>query len=406
MIILENLQKTEIAETELKCPLSLPEYEMLVRGGQAVSIYNYYFLSQCGGMTLRIRKRNGIFELTAKTGGRNSECVNSCIEHTVPLSKEQAEDMLEYGIDADFLYKLTGEQCANAQYSAQNKVLRSSLLLEGIPVDIDACRYYGIQEYELECESPEHFVRLKNFLKEKGIELRSSESKSKRTFTAAENMDLSHLECVLFDLDGTVLKSDEAIIPCLKETFRLMGYIEEGDYFRYIGPPLIETMEKLFPGKENSKKAEELYLRIYDESKAEMKIRPYDGIKELFDWLKSEGIIVGIATSKGQSVAEDCLKRTDINPNFIVGANKSLNISAKADILKHALNKYGLNKEKTVLVGDTFYDMKGAEQVGIDAIGVSYGYGKRGELMTYPNLGVFDCPTKIKEFFESKRRRK
>ena len=50
------------------------------------------------------------------------------------------------------------------------------------------------------------------------------------------------------------------------------------------------------------------------------------------------------------------------------------------------------------MVGDRCYDLIGAECMGIDAIGVLYGYGDRAELEQYPNVYLAKTPQDVYDF--------
>ena len=65
----------------------------------------------------------------------------------------------------------------------------------------------------------------------------------------------------------------------------------------------------------------------------------------------------------------------------VVGATLDGRISTKEQVLKEVFQRIGSNDPKDyVLIGDTIYDVEGANKVGMDCIGVSYGFGKAEDL--------------------------
>ena len=50
------------------------------------------------------------------------------------------------------------------------------------------------------------------------------------------------------------------------------------------------------------------------------------------------------------------------------------------------------------MIGDTFYDLEGAQIAGMDAVGVLYGFGTREEMEKYPNVGIVDTVEDLKNF--------
>ncbi|MDE6412911.1 MAG: HAD-IA family hydrolase, partial [Eubacterium sp.] len=66
---------------------------------------------------------------------------------------------------------------------------------------------------------------------------------------------------------------------------------------------------------------------------------------------------------------------------FIAGSNMDGTRSKKAEVIEYALQQCNIaDKSKAVMVGDRMHDIIGAKAVGIDSIGVEYGYGDYEEL--------------------------
>ena len=65
-------------------------------------------------------------------------------------------------------------------------------------------------------------------------------------------------------------------------------------------------------------------------------------------------------------------------------------VSSKQDVIDLVLRQSGADKQTTVMVGDTKFDLIGADIMGIDAIGVTYGFGARDELCRYPHIAIID----------------
>jgi phosphoglycolate phosphatase len=64
----------------------------------------------------------------------------------------------------------------------------------------------------------------------------------------------------------------------------------------------------------------------------------------------------------------------------VTGSNLEGTRVEKEEIIKYIIEKYQLEKEKTIMIGDRKYDIIGAKNNGIDSIGVLYGYGTKEEL--------------------------
>ena len=99
--------------------------------------------------------------------------------------------------------------------------------------------------------------------------------------------------------------------------------------------------------------------------------------------LQDEGKTLIIATSKPTVYAERILEYFKIAQYFTFVSGSELNgqRSKKSEIIRYALDSLGIiDIENAVMIGDRKYDIIGAKEIGIDSIGVLYGYGDLQEL--------------------------
>lgn len=109
----------------------------------------------------------------------------------------------------------------------------------------------------------------------------------------------------------------------------------------------------------------------------------YDGITELLQSLKNAGKRLLVATSKPQPFTDRIMEHFDLAKyfEFVAGSNMDGTRSKKAEVIEYALASGGItDKSNVVMVGDRMHDIIGAKAVGIDSIGVEYGYGDCDEL--------------------------
>ena len=190
---------------------------------------------------------------------------------------------------------------------------------------------------------------------------------------------------ILFDLDGTLTDSSQGIINSIiyaLEKFDINDY-DMPLLRKFLGPPLHESFEK-FMGfdKEKSLQAVKLY-REYFISKGLLENEVYGGITDLLQKLKENGKSLIVATSKPQPFTDKIMEHFDLVKyfDFIAGSNMDTTRSKKAEVIEYALSECNIkDKSKVVMIGDRAEDMIGAQSVGIDSIGVEYGYGTFDEL--------------------------
>lgn len=194
---------------------------------------------------------------------------------------------------------------------------------------------------------------------------------------------------ILFDLDGTISKSAEGIRKSLEEAILTMNkpLPNLDDYTLYIGPPLIDTFLNLCKfSMEDSLKASELYRNYYN-TKGKYINTTYDGVTELLKKIKEENKKVAVCSSKYEKFAEEIIEILGLTDYFdvVCGSNLDGSRKDKKDLIPYAIKRLGGNAEndleKCVMIGDTFFDTKGAVEVGVDFIGVKYGYGDVDEMV-------------------------
>ncbi|MBR5251099.1 MAG: HAD-IA family hydrolase [Clostridia bacterium] len=204
-------------------------------------------------------------------------------------------------------------------------------------------------------------------------------------------------ETILFDLDGTISDTSAGIIFCLKETFKEFGAdINKYNLFDFIGPPLSSTCELIAGDGNNPEEVLAFFRNLYKDHIYDNVL--YEGIVDLFASLKQKGYFLGVATSKYQPMAVKVLDRLGVLKyfDFVYGALE--NRGEKHQVLQAIFDDQKANKSTTVLVGDTFYDMRGAQTVGIDAIGVTYGFGKKEDLIPYNPVKICENTKQIKDY--------
>ena len=186
---------------------------------------------------------------------------------------------------------------------------------------------------------------------------------------------------VLFDLDGTLTRSEAGITRSALYAAERMGYtgLTERDFLPFIGPPLHDSFKRMLGmDDDQAQRATELYRERFSRvGWAENEV--YTGIPALLRSLKKNGVRVAIATAKPQVFAERIAARFGMAPylDAIIGSPEGERHASKADIVRRALAQLG---GPAVMVGDRCYDVEGGAANGIDTIGVAYGYGTREEL--------------------------
>ena len=186
---------------------------------------------------------------------------------------------------------------------------------------------------------------------------------------------------ILFDLDGTLTRSEEGITRSAlyaSEKLGFFGHTQE-EFKAFIGPPLFHSFKEIVGmTDEQAQEAVNLYRERFSAvGWAENEV--YPGIAALLRSLKKNGARAAIVTAKPQEFAERIAAHFGMAPYLdgVIGTQISTRDSSKAELVARAAERFG---GVPVMVGDRRFDVEGARDCGVDSIGVCYGYGTREEL--------------------------
>ena len=187
---------------------------------------------------------------------------------------------------------------------------------------------------------------------------------------------------ILFDLDGTLTDSGEGIINCVIYALEKFGLpVPERDDLRYfVGPPLHESFIKQGVPAERAEEAVAVYRERYVPT-GMFENTPYPGVRELLEALKAEGYTLFVASSKPEWMCVEILKHFDLAKYFdqICGATMDTSRTNKDAVIAYLLD-LNVRSDRTIMVGDTKFDVLGAKAHGIPTVGVSWGYGSVEEM--------------------------
>lgn len=183
---------------------------------------------------------------------------------------------------------------------------------------------------------------------------------------------------ILFDLDGTILDTTQGVIDAVKITITQYGFSMPSDEIlkSFVGPPMQKSMAETFNlDKETALQVANNFranYKKYSLYKAEL----YPNIIEMFEKLIDKGFKIAIATNKSHENAEGIIKYFGLDKycDYYMGSDLAGKLT-KADIVEKCIEVLNADKKQTVLIGDSEFDLVGAKHVGIDFLGVTYGFG-------------------------------
>lgn len=193
---------------------------------------------------------------------------------------------------------------------------------------------------------------------------------------------------LLFDLDGTLTDPKEGICTCVQYALASFG-IEEPDIDKltpFIGPPLKDSFMQFYDMDEQQAESAVAKYRERFQDQGIFENRLYEGIPKMLETLNSKGMFLAVASSKPTVFVERILEHFEIKKYFkvIVGSELDGTRTKKEEVVDEALCQlFGdkpVEKEKVYMIGDRRFDVEGARAIGVDSVGVTYGYGDMEEL--------------------------
>jgi phosphoglycolate phosphatase len=190
---------------------------------------------------------------------------------------------------------------------------------------------------------------------------------------------------LFFDLDGTLTDPKPGITGSIQYALEKLGRpVPTQDELAWcIGPPLRANFVILLGGEEQADRAVELYReRFGDVGLFENSV--YPDIEAVLTSLGRAHPRMFVATSKPHVFAKRIVDHFGLSRHFehVFGSELDGTRVHKNDLLAYALRETGTDPASALMIGDRSHDVLGAKANGMAAIGVTYGYGSREELIS------------------------
>ena len=182
------------------------------------------------------------------------------------------------------------------------------------------------------------------------------------------------INTVLFDFDGTLVNTNDVIIASWQHTY--MYYLGREESLEKItaccGEPLLLTMEREFPEVDPRESAE--VYRNFQKENADELVKIFPGIKELLESLKTDGFRMGVVTSRTRESAQRYMDMFGIGDYFeeMVSCDDTDIHKPNPEPILLCLKKMGITAEEALMVGDSPFDIKCANNAGVKSVLVGW----------------------------------
>ncbi|WP_455662008.1 pyrophosphatase PpaX [Pradoshia sp.] len=189
---------------------------------------------------------------------------------------------------------------------------------------------------------------------------------------------------LLFDLDGTLIDTNELIIASFLHTLEHYypnQYTRE-DVYEFIGPSLLETFSGL-----DRERAEEMieHYREHNHLHHDLLVQEYEGVYETILALKERGYKLGIVTTKMRKTVERGLIKGRLDSLFdvVVTLDDVKKPKPDPEPIELALKLIGSSADETIMVGDNSHDVLAGKNAGTKTAGVAWALKGREYLEQY-----------------------
>jgi len=193
---------------------------------------------------------------------------------------------------------------------------------------------------------------------------------------------MKNIKAVIFDFDGTIADTIDALKHGINLTMNELGYPESTreDVLAHINHGARELIRLSLPHalQEDEQRVTEvltLYRQMYDKVYMETKTT-YEGIPEVFTELHRRGYLLAILSNKPDAYMPPLAKALLPDGTYQISRGQRQGVAAKPDpsCVFTLTDELGVKPSECAFVGDSNVDMQTAKNAGMPAIGVTWGY--------------------------------
>lgn len=215
-------------------------------------------------------------------------------------------------------------------------------------------------------------------------------------------------KCCIFDLDGTLINTIYALNKTINLMLEQLGYepIDEAHTKIFVGDGYQNFVKRALEyrgdkGLCHLDEALKIYCEIFQKN-CLYQIQAYDGMKELLNYLKENGIKIAVLTNKAEAQAVE-------NIETVYGKGYFDLITGEQPDRKHKPDPQGawytaetlnIKREECLYFGDTNTDMRTGIAAKMDTVGVTWGFREREELEEFKPKYIMDSPWEVLKFFK------
>lgn len=210
-------------------------------------------------------------------------------------------------------------------------------------------------------------------------------------------------QCLIFDLDGTLVNSIHALTYCTNQSLARFGLgpVTEEQMMTIVGDGYKMQMRRslLASGDNELTHYEEIlpvYLEVFSKN-CNYRMHAYEGIPELLSWAKERGLRLAVVSNKPHAQAVETVEYVFGKGYFdeIIGEREGIPKKPDPTGALTAAGTLGAEPSQCLYFGDTNTDMKTGKNAGMTTVGVLWGFRSREELASLGPDYLIEKPQEI-----------
>ena len=208
-------------------------------------------------------------------------------------------------------------------------------------------------------------------------------------------------DLIAFDWDGTVADSTAIISRSIQDAVRdVGGTVPSDEQAAYvIGMALMPALARAAPDVPPEKYQELANRYRFHFFKRQDDICVFDGILPLLADLRARGHWLTVATGKSRMGLNHALQDPQFKGLFDGSRTADETAGKPSPLMLHELMaEFGVEPERTLMIGDTTHDLQMAVNAGCPCVGVSYGAHAPDSFAQFNPLFVADSAAQLREW--------
>ncbi|WP_078543933.1 pyrophosphatase PpaX [Litchfieldia alkalitelluris] len=192
------------------------------------------------------------------------------------------------------------------------------------------------------------------------------------------------INTLLFDLDGTLIDTNDLIISSFMHTLEqyFPNEFTREDVLKFIGPPLYDSFVAL-----DENRVDEMIAtyREHNIANHDALVKEYEGVYEGIKELHAKGYKLGIVTTKMRNTVNMGLKLTGLDQFFdvVVTLDDVKNAKPDPEPVQLALSQLKSKASEAIMVGDNSHDILSGKNAGTLTAGVAWTVKGKEYLATF-----------------------